>query len=248
MFSNRLALSFAVVVMGAMVIPLSRADESGVEAGFVSLFDGQTLKGWTGDPHLWSVADGAIVATSTDESPLAQNEFLIWEGEVADFVLRLQFRVADRGVGNSGIQYRAKRFPEAGEWVVGGYQADIDRTNKYMGILYEERGRGILAEVGEKITIEPGTNGKDFHKEVVSSLGEPAEILESVTAGQWCDYEVEAVGNHLVHRINGSATAEAIDSDAENAARSGLLALQLHAGPAMQIEFRHIRIKHLPSK
>jgi hypothetical protein len=248
MLSYRLALSVVVAVIGTLVIPLSRAAESGVEAGFVSLFDGQTLEGWSGDPRLWRVADGAIVATSTDESPLEQNAFLIWEGEVADFVLRLQFRVADRGVGNSGIQYRSRRFPEAGEWIVGGYQADIDRTNKYMGIVYEERGRGILAEVGEKITIEPGTNGKDFHKEVVGSLGEPAEILKSVTAGQWCDYEVEAIGNHLIHRINGHATAEAIDSDAEHAARSGLLALQLHAGPAMKIEFRRIRIKHLPTK
>src|SRR5690606_9289917 len=113
--------------------------------GFISLFDGETLKGWDGNPKLWEVEEGAIVGITSDDAPLKHNEFLVWEGEVSDFELRLQFRIADQGAGNSGIQYRAKRFPEVGKWVIGGYQADIDRTNRYMGILYEERGRGILA-------------------------------------------------------------------------------------------------------
>ena len=137
------------------------------EAGFESLFDGKTLGGWDGNPDLWSVADGAILGATSDESPIAANEFLIWDGDATNFVLRLQFRIADRGVGNSGIQYRSKRKTNAQGWGVQGYQADIERTNKHMGILYEEGGRGILARRGEQVVVEEAPAG--FKKRVVGS-------------------------------------------------------------------------------
>ena len=102
-----------------------------------SLFDGKTLAGWQGNPKLWRVEDGAITGESTDDAPLKHNEFLIWDGEVGDFVLKLKFRIEGRGVQNSGIQYRSQRHPDVGKYVVGGYQADIDGKGQYMGILYE---------------------------------------------------------------------------------------------------------------
>jgi hypothetical protein len=212
------------------------------EEGFTELFDGETLAGWDGNPKLWKVENGAIVGTTTDEEPLAANEFLILKDDVGDFVLRLQFRVAARGIGNSGIQYRSHAVPEAGKWAASGYQADIDRTNKYMGILYEERGRGILAEIGEKVVIRTGADDK-HQKEVVGSLGDPSEITRGVEPGQWVNYEVSAQGNHLVHKVNGRVTVDVTDLDIEHATKRGKLALQLHVGPAMQIEFRRIRIR-----
>ena len=115
---------------------LAVADE-----GFHSLFDGQTLDGWEGNPKLWSVQNGAITGQTTADNPTKGNTFLVWRGgEVKNFELRLKYRIEG---GNSGIQYRSK---EVERWVISGYQADIDATNRFTGILYEERGRGILAE------------------------------------------------------------------------------------------------------
>lgn len=213
--------------------------------GFVPLFDGKTLDGWDGNPKLWKVEEGAIVGTTSDDAPMKHNEFLIWEGSASDFELRLEFRVADYGKGNSGIQYRAKRFPKVGKWVVGGYQADIDRTNRYMGILYEERGRGILVLAGEKAELHPGENNSGVKKEVTESLGKPAELLKHVKAGEWTDFHIIAEGNHLVHKINDQVVMEVTDHDKKHAAESGLIALQLHAGPAMKIEFRNIRLRQI---
>lgn len=219
---------------------------AGDEEGFEQLFDGETLAGWDGNPELWSVEDGAITGTSTDEKPISHNEFLIWEGDdVENFLLKLEFRLADRGVGNSGIQYRSKRYPDAGKWVVGGYQADIERTNRYMGILYEERGRGILAEVGEQVVLTESPSG--VKKEVVGSLGEREEIVGNLQASQWHDYEIIARGNELTQKINGRTTIHVVDKDSPRAAQRGILALQLHAGPAMQVQFRNIRLKRLES-
>lgn len=214
------------------------------EEGFKSLFDGKSLEGWDGNPKLWRVEEGAIVGETKADEPLKLNEFLIWkEGEVADFDLRLEFRVS-AGRANSGIQYRSKRMPDVGKWVAGGYQADIDATNQHMGILYEERGRGILVNATEKAEIHPTDDGK-WEKKIVETLGDKEKLLETVKPDAWIDYQIVAKGNHLVHKLNGVTVVNAVDHDKEHAAKKGILAFQIHVGPPMTIEFRNIRLKDL---
>ena len=85
--------------------------------------------------------EGAITGYTTAVSPLKQNTFLVWtNGTVSNFELHFKYRIHG---GNSGVQYRSELMDPA-QFVVGGYQADIDATPRYTGILYEERGRGIL--------------------------------------------------------------------------------------------------------
>ena len=61
--------------------------------------------------------------------------------------------------GNSGVQYRSKIVkPEY--FVVSGYQADMECGKTYSGILYEEKGRGILAKRGQKVVITDGEDPK----------------------------------------------------------------------------------------
>ncbi|MEM9185806.1 MAG: DUF1080 domain-containing protein [Planctomycetota bacterium] len=236
-----------LAVLGLMLLaasaPQARGEEA-PEAGFVALFDGSSLKGWDGNPELWSVVDGVIRGKTSADAPIKQNTFLIWGGRADDFVLRLEFRVADWGIGNSGVQYRSKRFTDAGRWVIGGYQADIERTNTHMGILYEERGRGILAKRGQAVELMPG--GKRSKKRVAGSVGDPSEIVEGVRAGEWQTLEVIARGRSLEHKLNGRTTIKVTDNDEANAAKSGLIGLQLHRGPPMQIDFRNIRLKEAP--
>ncbi len=62
-----------------------KAQESG-DAGFKSIFNGEDLKGWDGDPKFWRVEQGAIVGQTTRENPTRGNTFIIWkDGEVDDF-------------------------------------------------------------------------------------------------------------------------------------------------------------------
>src|SRR6476646_9465194 len=46
--------------------------------GWISLFDGQSLNGWDGDPRFWSVKDGAIYVQATCEKPTG-TIYLIWQ-------------------------------------------------------------------------------------------------------------------------------------------------------------------------
>ena len=90
---------------------------------FESIFDGKTLKGWKAlDMTYWSVRDGAITGESTPDHPCTLNQFLVWQGgDVADFELKLKFRVTGNG-GNTGVQIRSVLRPDG---LAVGYQADI---------------------------------------------------------------------------------------------------------------------------
>src|SRR5258708_9346026 len=100
---------------------------------------------------------------------------------------------------------------DVGDCVVGGYQGDFDAGESFSGILYEERGRGILAQRGQKTEIGP-----DGKVNVVASLGDTKEIQAAIKKEDWNDYVITAQGNHLKHVINGKVTADVTDNKPEN--------------------------------
>jgi hypothetical protein len=229
-----------VVVMFLSAMLLVYATTLGgteLEPGFRRIFNGTDLDGWEGNPQLWSVQDGAITGTTTADNPLQANTFLIWRGGlVDDFELRLSFKIVS---GNSGIQYRSKVLDEK-NWIVSGYQADLEAGPTYSGILYEERGRGILAQRGQMTWIQ-----RDGTLRVIGSLGTSEEIQATLKPEEWNEYVIIARGNHLTHVLNGRVTVDVTDDQEAQAARSGILALQLHTGPAMTVQFKHLRLQPL---
>jgi hypothetical protein len=220
---------FAAILLSLVSLNAVSADEN----GFKSIFDGKSLKGWEGDSEFWSVQDGALTGQTTPEKKLSKNQFLIWtDGETEDFELHIKFRIVN---GNSGIQYRSEHL---GDYVVKGYQADIDASMRYMGILYEEKGRGILAERGNKVEISAKGD-----KEVIGSAGDGDALLASIKKEDWNDYVVIAKGNKLTHKINGITSIELVDHQADKRASKGILALQVHQGPPMIVQFKDVKIK-----
>lgn len=202
--------------------------------GFVNLFNGKNLNGWTGDPQFWKVKDGAI--TGTTDGSLKMNRFLTWKGStIRNFDLRVKVKVSEGG--NSGIQYRGESRPDLGLDIVTGYQCDVvANTPKYNGMLYEEKGRRILSHTGEKVIVD--ADGQPW---VVGQLP-----FKEFAPGEWHEYRVLVVGNHHQHWIDGHPTADLIDFDEKGRALEGVLAVQVHVGPAMEIQYKDFRIKHLP--
>jgi len=203
--------------------------------GFRSIFDG-TLKGWDGDPEYWRVEDNVIVGEATKDNPLPQNTFLIWRGgTLKDFELKIDFRMNST---NSGIQYRSSEVPDAGKWVLRGYQSDMDFVNRYTGAVYEERGRGLLALRGQMTYIAPGEKAR-----VIGSVGDGQELSGYLKINDWNRVHIIARGNALTQIYNGHVMTALIDDDKENSAMEGLLGLQLHRGDPMVVEFRNIYLK-----
>jgi putative heme-binding domain-containing protein len=215
------------------------------EPGFTRLFNGRDLTGWAGRPEHWSVEDGAIVGRTTAERPAKGNNFLIAKSGDKDLIVddfELRFSIKISASGNSGVQYRSL---DKGTFVVGGYQADFDGANRFSGILYDEAGgaggRGILAQRGEKVVWNA-----ESKKEVTGQVAESDKIAAAIKADDWNEYVVIARGNHLQHFINGVPTVDVTDLSSTRLA-AGILALQVHAGPPMNVAFKDVRIKSLSS-
>lgn len=226
-----------------LLLPLMAAASLFAKDDFVSLFDGKTLNNWDGDPKFWSVKDGAITGITTKETPTRGNTFAIYTGDqkLTDFDLRIDFKIIG---GNSGIQYRS--FKKAGNqdgWRIGGYQADFESGDRYSGICYGEAFRGILSLRGQKTTLSLNDKGKLQKKS--ETFGDTNEIGKAVKKKEWNSYRIVADGFHFTHYINGVKTTELIDNDEKNRRADGLLALQLHAGPPMNVQFKSIKVKHL---
>ena len=245
------ALAAASLMMLAVTVSSNaRADhhkDKHSKDGFVSIFNGKDLDGWDGDPKFWTVRDGAITGQSTKDVAIRNgNTFVIWKGgELADFELKLQYKITGEPKGNSGIQYRSFVLPDRNDnkWRIGGYQADFETGDRYSGCCYGEGYRGMLSERGQ-VTELTRVDGK-FKRNVVGSVGNPKEIGSKVKKNEWNEYHIIARGNHLVHKINGVTTMELTDNDEQMRRYKGLLALQLHGGPPMVVQFKDIRIKHL---
>ncbi len=226
------------LILGS-ALALSIATGHAQDDGFVPIFDGKSLDGWSGAEGLWRVEDGTIVGQTTPENKIDNNTFLIWEGgEIDDFELTFEYKLEG---GNSGVQIRSFLVPEEHPHRVGGYQADFDASNNYSGIIYGEKYRGILAMRGEKTVL--GENGKPT---VAETFGEHKAMGESMPTGEWTSVRVVAKGWTIQNHIGGQLTAQITDEDTDTRRRSGVLAFQLHVGEAMKVSFRDIKLKRLP--
>lgn len=210
------------------------------------IFNGKDLTGWDGDPRLWSVRDGVLHGETTAEEPAKGNTFIIWkDGGIKDFDLRLSFRC--NATNNSGIQYRSRHITEgkvSNNWVVRGYQHEIRNENQLpsvSGFIYDEGGkRGRICLVGEQATWE-----EDGKKVIRSDLIDQAGFEKLFKLDDWNDVAIIARGHHVQHFLNGQLILDFTDNAPELALSEGILALQLHAGKPMWVEFKNIRIKQL---
>lgn len=207
-------------------------------AEFEALFDGTSLAGWKArDMSYWSVRDGALTGQSTPQHPCTSNQFLVWQGgAVADFELKLKFRVTGNG-GNSGVQFRSVFRPDG---LAVGYQADIFQSGPYLGGVCDElhtrRGHELLTANGKKTVIDASG------QRTATDLGGVATLRPP---GEWNDYHITARGQHIVLRINGVTCAELIDREAGHFDLEGNLGLQLRSGEPMTVQFKDILLKRL---
>ena len=199
-----------------------------------SLFNGKDLTGWDAKPGWWTVEDGALTSESTAEKPCKKCNYMIWnEGEPGDFDLTLDFKLT--GKGNSGIQIRSERRPDFDTY---GYQADMDWNGKLVGYVYHHK-RGLIAARGQKVVIPPKGEKK------VETIGDAAKLKEVYKQGDWNQYKIVCQGPNISLHVNGTLMCQITDNDAKTAKPDGIIALQMHPGPPMKVQFKNIMLKPL---
>lgn len=203
------------------------------EAGFVPMFDGQSLDGWVqhGGEAEYTIEGDTIIGTSVAKTP---NSFLCTEREYGNFVLEVDLKVD--GELNSGIQIRShvhdKETESEGKKIpagrVYGYQVEIDPAARaWSGGIYDEARRGWLCDL----------EGEDHRA-----------ARQAFKRGEWNHYRIEARGDSIKTWINGVPVADLTDDvDA-----SGFIALQVHSVndklAGKQVRWRNIRIIDLDAR
>ena len=200
------------------------------EDGFVSMFNGKDLTGWDGKPGWWKVEEGTLTCESTKENPCKKCNYLIWKGgQPGDFEMRAEIRLSESA--NSGIQIRSETRPD---WDTYGYQADMTGNGALAGFIYHHK-FGLCVARGQHVT-----RTADGKKEM-QAIGDAAELLKQFKKDDWNSYRVVCRGPDITIFINGVLMCELNDLTPQ-AARSGIIALQMHPGPPMKVQFRNLEL------
>ncbi|HZL91308.1 MAG TPA: family 16 glycoside hydrolase [Pirellulaceae bacterium] len=216
-------------------VPIAPAVVPTRKEGWVQLFNGQDLTGWTKPPEEnggrnvvdgfprtpaprpapaedggWSVVDGVLVGKGTYSYLVSQRR------DYRDFQLRAEVRINEGG--NSGLYFRAELPADWKSHGCVGYEAEITSTDEggKTGSLRRYPQSPVLKQVDETL----------------------------VPPGEWFTYEVLAVGNQLATFVNGKLAATAAD----DTHAQGRIALQLIREETTVVEFRKIEIKELPTE
>lgn len=225
--------------------------------GYVSLFDGVSLKGWDGNPKFWRVEDGAIVGESTPTN-LSGNTYLVCHlVEAHDFTLKLEIKI--EGNGGSGVQYRSKTGipwltaipadvtanvgPVNLNWMLTGPQADFWPTNgtdTFSGQFYVENDpMRIMAWRGQVVQgAGPGT------RHLMGNIGDRAVLGALVKKNDWNQYTIIARGGTFIQIINGQLMSVMVDDDPKSTSnQSGLFGIEMEA--VTKVSARNIWLKKL---
>ena len=209
--------TIVILVVGTLMLQTAMAQNGG--EGWVELFNGKNLKGWkklNGEAE-YKIEGNTITGYSKLNTP---NTFLATEKKYGDFILEVEVKVDNRL--NSGIQIRSNSLKDYRDGRVHGYQVEIDPGQRaYSGGLYDEARRGWLYPLG------------------INPRGRKA-----FRPGDWNQYRIEAIGNHIRTWVNGIMCTNLVDDKTAE----GFIALQVHSigkkeQEGTQVKWRNIRIK-----
>lgn len=119
--------------------------------------------------------------------------------------------------GNSGLYFRAEETDT--NVAVRGFQAEVDRSSA-VGGLYETAMRGWVRKP------------------------DPDVIENILTHGEWVSITVTAIDDDVTVSLNGTTVTELLGD--KESLKKGRIALQLHGGQNMHVEFKDIAVLKLP--
>lgn len=210
---------FAVVTLAAAgIAACASGGETAAEQGWRSLFDGESLAGWS-NPYEWGTAtveEGEIRLVGD------RKFFLVTEESFSDFEFEGEVLLPDT-MSNAGFMFRANVEPN----LVSGYQAEVDPTGRrWAGGLYDESRRGWLVPAARD------TAAARAFREGPGAAFQPTE---------WNRYRIRAVGDSIEIHVNDVLTVAYRDS--EDA--SGPIGIQHHGEDGKVYRYRNLRIREV---
>ena len=230
------------IIVGLALGVLGWATAQGAgKDGFVSIFDGKTLKGWEAMPTrtapAWTVQDGIIVGNGDKGRgylTYAPNK------NVADLELKFSYRFP--GKGNSGVSIRAIH-DKTRKRDFQSYHADIGHLGIAKNVMgardfHPPGGREHRCFRGDRLVI-----GKD-DKPTITPI-EGALTAADIKKGDWNHVHIIARGNSFKLFINTKLSSEFTEHLPEvKRLKKGMIQFQLH-DPGMIVHFKDLYLKVL---
>jgi hypothetical protein len=242
-------VGLGALLLGAGLAWASAAE--GLPPGFVSLFTGKDLAGWTvpaGDNGHWKVLDGVIDYDARSEAP---GDKALWtEREYGDFVLRVDWRIKETPWVNPNVRMvmpdgRNKKDAQGNEIKIAVPDSD---SGVYL--------RGI-ADAQVNIWCWPVGSGEVYGYR--TRAGVAPEVRAGVTPkvnadrdiGQWNSFEITMQGDRLTVVLNGIKVID--DARLPGVPAKGKIALQHHGdwkdgawvSPPALVQFKNLAIREL---
>ena len=193
---------------------------------WISLFDGESLDGWTASENAgsWKIEDGAIVTAG-------ERSHLFYSGDVMDHnFTNFEFSVdvMTQPLANSGI-YIHTSFQEEG-WPAAGYECQVLNSNN-----------------------PPANPGDYVEHKMTGSIYAIRNVWKAVTPdNEWFNYRIKVVGKTIQTYINGELAAEYTEPGevyrpeamAGRVLSSGTFAFQCH-DPGSVVAYKNVKVKPL---
>lgn len=213
-------MKFIAYAVGAFTFA-SMSAVSAQDPGFVDLFNGKNLEGWTqrNGTATYRVEGNAIVGTTSEGSP---NSFLCTDKLYGDFELKFEVKVDSRL--NSGVQIRSQSVDDKPEGRVNGPQVEIS-LDGMAGYIYGEAAGGWMTP---------------------EEARQPHETFKD---GEWNSYHIVAFGDHIETWINGHQISDLTHPEKQKTHPQGFIGLQVHGigagqGP-YEVRWRNIKLRDL---
>jgi hypothetical protein len=200
--------------------------EPDLTEGFVPLFNGKDLSGWTprGGKSLFEVRDGLLVGTCVPGS--ASTYLSTDQSDFTDFVFTCEMKWEVDC--NSGVMFRAQTKPGKNDTeTVFGPQAEMEGFSKdrhWSGGIYGQSCGGYFYPLW---------------------LKEHEDARAAAKEGEWNRLTISAKGNIVKTWINGVPASHWVD---DGSYPEGFFGLQIHKGAEGTVLWRNIRVKRLDVK
>ncbi len=200
---------------------LNTDPEPDLKDGFISLFNGKDLKGWTpvGGTCSYEVEDGCIVGTTIKGS--ASTYLCTDKADYTDFIFTCEMKW--NVDGNSGVMFRSK---------------------------YRENKKGKTA-VGPQMEMEGAGDARDWSGGIYGQgcggwyyplwMVEHKAARAAFNPDEWSRLVIQAKGNVVKTWINGVPVAHWVNDEY----KSGCFGLQVHAGSKGEIMWKNLKVKEL---
>ena len=207
------------------------------DSEFISLFDGQSLEGWTSsteNPESFSVKDGAIICKGG-------RAHLFYTGSVgnADFKnFELKLKAMTTEKSNSGVYFHTV-YQEEG-WPNVGFEAQVNSSHldpRKTGSLYGVVNMWVPLPGQQKFKSKVGQNNEVF----VPQSSAPSKDNE------WFDYHITVKDQQIILRVNDDITVDWTQPEGwirERRIGRGTIGFQAH-DPKSEVHYKDIMIKVL---